>query len=241
MREWLFISDTHLTPDRPDVIRLFVRFVDEVAIHADRLYILGDFLEYWLGDDDSAEGLEPVFQALKMLDNGGVNVFFMAGNRDFLVGHALADKCGFSIIEEPYMLEINGKKTLLLHGDTLCTDDIEYQKFRTMVRNRKWQQQILARPLREREQLAHSMRQQSEQANAEKDYQIMDVNQDSVIQTMKKYSVQLLIHGHTHRPAIHDFNINGQPAKRIVLSDWHNKGSYVKINESSEPELVEFS
>ena len=128
-----------------------------------------------------------------------------------------------------------------MHGDTLCTDDIEYQKFRIMVRNREWQQQILARPLQEREQLARSMRQQSEQANAEKDYEIMDVNKNTVIETMQKHSVRLLIHGHTHRPAIHEFEINGQPAKRIVLSDWHSKGRYIRISENKEPELIEFS
>lgn len=241
MREWLFISDLHLAPERPEVIDLFERFVDEIAIHAERLYILGDFLEYWLGDDDKATGLEKVFQSLRKLNDKGVDVFFMAGNRDFLIGNELAEKCGFKIIEEPFIKNINGHDTLLMHGDTLCTDDIEYQKFRAMVRNKDWQQAILAKSLEEREQLARSLRQQSEQANAEKDYDIMDVNQDTVVKTMQAHSVDLLIHGHTHRPAIHEFEINGNAAKRIVLSDWHNKGSYIRITENSEPELIEFS
>ena len=241
MREWLFISDLHLAPERPEVIHLFERFVDEVAIHAERLYILGDFLEYWLGDDDKATGLESTFQSLKKLSDAGVSVFFMVGNRDFLIGSKLAKKCGFEIIEEPYIESINGSNALLIHGDTLCTDDVEYQKFRVMVRNGEWQQQILARPLQEREQIAISMRQQSEYANAEKDFQIMDVNQKAVIKTMQKHAVDLLIHGHTHRQAIHELEINNRPAKRIVLGDWHNKGSYLRISDKTEPELVSFS
>lgn len=241
MREWLFISDLHLAAERPDVIHLFERFVDEVAVHAERLYILGDFLEYWLGDDDKALGLEEVFQSLKKLSDSGVSIFFMAGNRDFLIGDELAKKCGFSIIEEPCIESINGQQTLLMHGDTLCTDDVEYQKFRSMVRNKDWQQQILEKSLEEREQIAQSMRQKSEDANAEKDLEIMDVNQDAVIKTMQSHSVKLLIHGHTHRPAIHEFEINGQAVKRIVLSDWHETGSYIRMTENSAPELISFS
>jgi UDP-2,3-diacylglucosamine hydrolase len=241
MREWLFISDLHLAPERPEAIDLFERFVDEVAIHAKRLYILGDFLEYWLGDDDKAVGLENVFQSLKKLSNAGVSVFFMAGNRDFLIGNKLAEKCGFKTIEEPFIENINGQATLLMHGDTLCTDDVEYQKFRVMVRNKAWQDEVLAKSLEEREQLARSMRQQSEQANAEKDVEIMDVNQDTVIETMQQHSVNLLIHGHTHREAIHKFEINNHPATRIVLGDWHQKGSYLRVSDKAEPELISFA
>lgn len=241
MREWLFISDLHLAPDRPEIIHLFERFVDEIAIHAERLYILGDFLEYWLGDDDKAIGLENVFQSLKKLSDAGISVFFMAGNRDFLVGHELAQKCGFKIIDEPFIETINGQTTLLMHGDTLCTDDIAYQSFRAVVRNKAWQDDVLAKSLKEREQLAQSMRQQSEQANTEKTEEIMDVNQNAVIKTMQTHSVSLLIHGHTHRPAIHEFKIDGHPAKRIVLSDWHDKGGYLRISENTEAELISFN
>ena len=240
MREWLFISDLHLAAERNEAIQLFKRFVDEIAIHAERLYILGDFLEYWLGDDDRVEGLEPVFQALQRLSTAGVSVFFMAGNRDFLVGNELAEKYSFNIIEEPYIENINGSKALLMHGDTLCTDDVEYQKFRAMVRDKSWQQQILARPLSEREQIARSMRQQSEFANSEKNYEIMDVNQLTVQNTMQEHGADLLIHGHTHRKAVHKFEINNQPATRIVLGDWHRKGSYLRLTDKTEPELIDF-
>ena len=241
MRDWLFISDVHLDPERPEIIHLFERFVDEVAIHAERLYILGDFLEYWLGDDDKAAGLEIVFQSLKKLSDSGVSIFFMVGNRDFLIGDVLAKKCGFKIIDEPFIESINEQTVLLMHGDSLCTDDTEYQQFRATVRDKAWQQQILARPLLEREQIARSMRQQSEYANSEKDFDIMDVNQNTVIDTMQKNDASLLIHGHTHRPAIHEFKVNSKPVKRIVLSDWHNKGSYIRISENTEPELIYFS
>ena len=241
MREWLFISDLHLAAERNETIRLFERFVDEIAIHAERLYILGDFLEYWLGDDDTAVGLEKVFESLKKLSDANVSVFFMAGNRDFLIGNELAEKLDFKIIEEPFIEDINGSKALLMHGDTLCTDDVEYQKFRAMVRDKPWQQQILARPLQEREQIAQSMRQQSEFANAEKNFTIMDVNQNAVSETMKQHAVNLLIHGHTHRPGIHEFEIDGKAAKRCVLGDWYNQGSYIRIAENSPPELISFS
>lgn len=239
MREWLFISDLHLAPERAGVIQLFERFVDEVAIHAERLYILGDFLEYWLGDDDRADGLEAVFDALKKLSDSGTSVMFMVGNRDFLIGEGLAKKCGFEIIEEPFIETINGQRALLMHGDTLCTDDVEYQKYRTMVRDSTWQQQILARPLQERVQIAQSMRQQSAYANSEKNFEIMDVNQDTVIETMKQHQVDLLIHGHTHLPGIHEFEIEHRPAKRLVIGDWSTQGSYLRITDKTQ-ELIVF-
>lgn len=240
MRDWLFISDLHLDPEQPGVIDLFVRFVDEIAAHADRLYILGDFLEYWLGDDIEVPGLEPAFTALKKLSDNGVPVFFMAGNRDFLIGQQLAQKCGFKIIDEPVIENIFGEEALLMHGDTLCTDDAAYQAFRAVVRNKAWQKETLAKSPQERLQLAQTMRQKSEQANAEKDYEIMDVNQNTVVEVMQEHAVNLLIHGHTHREAIHQFQLNNQPAKRIVLGDWHETGSYLRISKIAEPELVKF-
>lgn len=240
MREWLFISDLHLAPERPEITHLFQRFVDEIAIHAERLYILGDFLEYWLGDDDETTGLEIAFSSLKKLSDRGTNIFFMAGNRDFLVGNKLADKCGFKIIDEPFIENINGQNALLMHGDTLCTDDAAYQSFRAMVRNKGWQEEVLRKPLQERQLLAQSMRQQSMQANSEKPEDIMDVNQDTVISTMQQHSVSLLIHGHTHRKAIHEFKIDDRPAKRIVLGDWYKEGCYLRIADNLDPELIKF-
>jgi UDP-2,3-diacylglucosamine hydrolase len=241
MREWLYISDLHLAPERPQIIQLFERFVDEVAINSDRLYILGDFLEYWLGDDDNAEGLDNAFSALERLSKSGTNVFFMHGNRDFLVGDLLAKRCQFKIIFEPLVENINNQPVLLMHGDSLCTDDIEYQKFRNMVRNKKWQDEQLVKPLVEREKIAKSLREQSQLANASKSPDIMDVNQNAVVAAMKEHNVSLMIHGHTHRPAIHEFKINGKEAKRIVLGDWYETGSYLRITEDNKMDLITFS
>lgn len=241
MHDWLFIADLHLAPERPQIIHLFERFIDEIAVQADRLYILGDFLEYWIGDDDTATGLENAFSALKRAHNADTKVYFMHGNRDFLVGEKLAARCQFKLIHEPIVENINGTPALLMHGDILCTDDIEYQQFRAMVRNTDWQSALLSKPLQEREQIARSLREKSQQATADKEENIMDVNQNAVIETMQRHAVSTLIHGHTHRPAIHRLEINGQPASRIVLGDWYHSGSYLKITGNDKPQLLTFS
>lgn len=241
MRDWLFISDLHLAPERPQIIDLFERFVSEVAVKADTLYILGDFVEYWLGDDDRAEGLKTAFSAFDQLKEAGTNVFMMHGNRDFLIGDDLAARCHFQLIEDPLPIQIQNHPALLMHGDTLCTDDVDYQKFRTMVRNTDWQNDFLSKPLQEREQIALSLREQSKQATADKSPDIMDVNQDAVVETIRHHGISTLIHGHTHRPAIHEFEVDGNPVKRIVLGDWYETGSYLRIPEEGEAELITFS
>jgi len=241
MRDWLFISDLHLAPERPQIIDLFERFVSEIAVRADTLYILGDFVEYWLGDDDRAEGLNTAFSAFNQLKEAGTNVFMMHGNRDFLIGDDLAARCHFQLIEDPLPIQIQNHPALLMHGDTLCTDDVDYQKFRTMVRNTDWQNDFLSKPLKEREQIALSLREQSKQATADKSPDIMDVNQDAVVETIRHHGISTLIHGHTHRPAIHEFEIDGNPVKRIVLGDWYETGSYLRIPEEGEAELITFS
>ena len=241
MSDQLFISDLHLSPERPQIIDLFVRFSLEIAANAKTLYILGDFLEYWLGDDDKAEGLEPVFSALRRLSSNGTDIYFMHGNRDFLVGDKLAERCQFQLIDDPQPVLINQQPALLMHGDTLCTDDIEYQQFRATVRSPQWQQQILNKTLPERELLAKSLRDTSQLATADKLPDIMDVNQQAVEDIMQQHNIQLLIHGHTHRPAIHDLCINEKNAKRIVLGDWYTTGSYLTFTEENQPELNTFS
>jgi UDP-2,3-diacylglucosamine hydrolase len=241
MRETLFISDLHLAPERPQIIQLFTRFVDEIAINADTLYILGDFVEYWIGDDDRAEGLADAFAAFEKLKESGTNVYLMHGNRDFLIGNDLAKRCHFQLIDDPRLIQLQNRPTLLMHGDTLCTDDVDYQKFRTMVRDEQYQKTFLEKPLEEREQIAQSLREQSKEATAYKPADIMDVNQEAVIDIMKQHDVSLLIHGHTHRPAIHEFEINGSPAKRIVLGDWYETGSYLRVSEDSVAELISYT
>lgn len=242
MDDIVFISDLHLAPERPQIIDLFIRFVDEVAAEADALYILGDFLEYWLGDDDPAPSLLAVFDKLIELDEKhGTKIFFMHGNRDFLIGSELAQRCHFTQIDDTYKIKINNQDALLMHGDTLCTDDIEYQKFRQMVRSTQWKQDILSKTLEERIQIAKSLREKSRQSTNEKEEYIMDVNQDATDAVFIDNDVDLLIHGHTHRPAIHHKTINHRDTTRIVLGDWFKTGSYLRIKDSSEPELQTFN
>lgn len=237
----LFISDLHLAPERPGMIRLFERFVDEVAVHADTLYILGDFVEYWIGDDDKALGLEPVFSALIRLHQAGTTIRFMHGNRDFLIGKKLARRNQFEIINDPFLDKLDSQTVLLMHGDLLCTDDIAYQNFRRKVRNRTVQRIFLLLPLFLRERIAKSLRGTSEKATSYKSEAIMDVNQQAVEDSMRKAGANVLIHGHTHRPGIHELFIDDKKAKRIVLGDWYQDGNYLRINADKEFELVKFS
>jgi len=237
----LFISDLHLAPERPEMIRLFEKFVDDVAVHADTLYILGDFLEYWIGDDDKALGLEPVFAALGRLHQAGTIIKLMHGNRDFLIGQKLARRCHFDVIDDPYIDNISNQPVVLMHGDLLCTDDIAYQDFRRKARNKTIQRIFLLLPLFLRERIAKSLRGTSEKATSYKSAAIMDVNQQAVEDAMRKAGVNTLIHGHTHRPGIHEFELDGEKAKRIVLGDWYKDGNYLRINANKEFELVQFS
>ncbi len=237
MKPWLFIADLHLSPQRPDIIALFQRFCEDIASNAERLYILGDFVEYWIGDDNDASGLQPAFDALAQLSQQGVKLFFMAGNRDFLVGDRLAQRCGFSRLADPAVIHFGAAPILLMHGDSLCTDDAEYQQFRLMVRDPQWQQQFLAKPLAEREAMARAMREHSMQANTEKDEFIMDVNQHAVEQAMQQHGVDFLIHGHTHRPAVHAFETGGRRKQRIVLPDWYDHGGYLALTDLQQLSL----
>ncbi len=234
MKDFVFISDLHLLPERPEIMDLFVRFSEDIASKADSLYILGDFLEVWWGDDDPATGYQDVFKALtKLATQCHTEIFLMHGNRDFMIGEALAKRCHFKIIHDPHKISLYNRDILLMHGDTLCTDDIEYQKFRQMVRNPLWQQQALTKTLEERYQLAQSIRENSKQSTIDKDEYIMDVNQAETEKVFLENDIDLIIHGHTHRPAIHHKTINGSDTTRIVLGDWHETGSYLRINDAS--------
>jgi UDP-2,3-diacylglucosamine hydrolase len=241
MKDIVFISDLHLAPERPQIIKLFLRFADEVAASADELYILGDFLEYWLGDDDPSPALKAVFdKIIELSEEHHTKIFFMHGNRDFLVGNGLAERCHFEIIDDPYRLQMQGRDVLLMHGDTLCTDDIEYQKFRHVVRSEQWRQDILSKSLEERIQIAKNLRDQSKKSTTEKEEAIMDVNQQETDRAFIDNNVDSIIHGHTHRPAIHHKVINDQDTTRVVLGDWYETGSYLRVNDSSEFKLQSF-
>jgi len=234
MKDIISISDLHLMPERPEIMDLFVRFAEDIASKADSLYILGDFLEVWWGDDDPAAGYQDVFNSLiKLATEDKTEIFLMHGNRDFMIGEALAKRCHFNIIHDPHKISLEKRDVLLMHGDTLCIDDVEYQKFRQMVRNPLWQQQVLTKTLAERFQLAQSIRENSKQSTTGKDEYIMDVNQAETEKVFLENDIDLIIHGHTHRPAIHHKTINGNDTTRIVLGDWHEAGSYLRINDDS--------
>ena len=237
MSEVLFISDLHLAPERPDIIQLYLKFLDDQARSARRLYILGDFVEYWLGDDDPAQGLESVFSKMKQLADDGLKIYLMHGNRDFLMGDIFAERCGCTLIGDPVVESLNQHTALLMHGDSLCTDDVRYQQLRVMLRDPQWQQDFLAKPLAERELIARALREQSKEETQAKQAEIMDVNVDAVAQAFTQHGVSLMIHGHTHRPAIHQLEVSGQQVVRIVLGDWYEKGSYLEIDDNGQYQL----
>lgn len=228
----LFISDLHLTPERPLPVQLFQRFIIEVAQNAQSLYILGDFFEAWVGDDNLAEAFnQDIATALNSLAAQGVKVFFLAGNRDFLVGPAFAKAAGLTLLPDPTQIDLYGIATLLAHGDQFCTDDDTYQAFRRQVRDPAWQQQFLAQPLPQRLALAAALRERSEHAKAGKKPEIMDVNAAAIRAAAEIYPVSRIIHGHTHRPARHEITLNGKTVERWVLPDWYETGGYLACDE----------
>ena len=227
----LFISDLHLHETRPQVTRAFFHFLQNQAINSEKLYILGDFFDSRVGDDDDSPLNIEVANALKKLSDSGTQIFLMHGNRDFLLGEKFAAQAGAQILAEYALIDLYGQPTLLVHGDSLCTDDTEYMAFRQQVRSPLWQQQILAQPLAARRILAAQLREKSQAMNSLKAEDIMDVNQAEVVRVMQSAGVKCLIHGHTHRPARHVFDINGETAERIVLGDWHDKGWAIYADE----------
>jgi UDP-2,3-diacylglucosamine hydrolase len=227
----LFISDLHLDTARPESTELFGRFLDEQASNADALYILGDLFEAWVGDDDPSPAGAVVAEKLLGLRAAGVPVYFMRGNRDFLLGGAYARRAGMTILPDPAVVMLHGKPTLLMHGDTLCSDDIAYQQFRTQTRDPRWQQQFLSQPLAARLAFAEQARAQSQvHQSALKALgsmeAITDVNTVSVESTLARFGIDRMIHGHTHRPAVHAHE-NGE---RIVLGDWYEQGSVLRVD-----------
>jgi UDP-2,3-diacylglucosamine hydrolase len=228
----LFISDLHLCDERPRGNEIFVEFLRSDASGAAALYILGDLLEYWIGDD-TLDRHPPVFMAaMRALSDSGVPVFVMHGNRDFLLGTRFAAACGCTLIADPTLITLGETRTLLMHGDTLCTDDVAYQTFRRQVRDPRWQQQFLALPWEQRVSTAKSVRAESQLQTAAKADYITDVNADAVRLAMRAAGVSQLIHGHTHRQAIHSFDLDGAAARRIVLGDWYEHGSVLKYDDT---------
>lgn len=245
----LFVADLHLCDSRPETGRRFIDFLTHIAPHADGLYILGDLFEYWLGDDTLDAPLHRhIAAALSALASTGTAVYFMHGNRDFLIAGQFARSCGAQLLNDPTLIDLYGASSLLMHGDTLCTDDVEYLKFREQVRDPEWQTQFLSQTLPARTALAEQARNRSESAKQEKTAAIMDVNDAAVAAALRQYHYPRLIHGHTHRPARHLVTLDQRTCERWVLPDWYNGGGYlhcsasgcelIDLTASDEPKVV---
>jgi UDP-2,3-diacylglucosamine hydrolase len=223
----LFISDLHLEDSRPDISAALFEFLHHNLGKTDELFILGDLFEVWIGDDSSSGLSAAVSDALARFNSAGAAIYLMHGNRDFLLGESFAQSCGGALIQEPYVINTGVGQVLLMHGDILCTDDVDYQEFRQMVRSHSWQKNFLAQSLVQRQAFAKQARAKSAVETSAKVNGIMDVNAAAVAQALDSAGTALLLHGHTHRPAIHE--LAELSAKRVVLGDWDKRGWYAEI------------
>ena len=229
----LFISDLHLCASRPQISRIFFSFLQREARQAESLYILGDLFEYWAGDDDLGDPLNAaVASALATLADNGVHVYLMLGNRDFVIGAEFARASGVTLLPDPTLLSLYGQPLLLMHGDTLCTLDAQYQAFRREARSESWIRDLLAKPLAERKTAIEALRRRSELEKRSKPAAIMDVAPAEVEAVLRRHGYPRLIHGHTHRPARHVHTVDGHACERWVLADWYRAGSYLACDAS---------
>jgi UDP-2,3-diacylglucosamine hydrolase len=228
----LFVSDLHLCPTRPAINRIFFDFLRGAAAHAEALYILGDLFEYWAGDDDDAPFNTSVLTALAELSERGVALYLMHGNRDFLIGGRFASACGARLLDDATVADLYGTRTLLMHGDTLCTEDVRYLEFRAKVRNPAWQRQFLAQSLDARKEIIAGLRSENATEKKLKSEEIMDATPAGVEAALRAHGYPRLIHGHTHRPALHRHVVDGHACERWVLADWYASGSYLKCDAS---------
>jgi len=231
----LFISDLHLSGERPAINRRFFAFLREQAPRAAVLYVLGDLFEYWIGDEelDAADGdplARKVAEAFGALSRKGIGVCLMHGNRDFLIGKRFCEVSGARLLDDPSVEKIGGARTLLMHGDTLCTDDVDYQAWRKVARSREWQREFLAQSLPERRKALQALREKSKEVVGAKPAEIMDVNDGAVREALRAHSLTRLVHGHTHRPARHELEVDGRRCERWVLPDWYGKGGYLEVS-----------
>lgn len=232
MTHSLFISDLHLCSAEPQISEAFRRFLRDVAPAAEALYILGDLFEYWAGDDDLEDPLhQEVANLLDGLAAQGVRIYLMHGNRDLLIGQRFVEACGGTLLPDPTVVELYGVRTLLSHGDALCTDDVAYQAFRTQVRDPRWQAGFLAQPLAQRRALIQQVRAKSNEEKQIKSAEIMDANVDAVAALLRDHGYPRLIHGHTHRPAHHRLHLDGHDCERWVLSDWSAQGHALRCDQ----------
>jgi UDP-2,3-diacylglucosamine hydrolase len=230
----LFIADLHLSPEHPERSLALIDFCQQRVHPDDKLYILGDLFEAWIGDDVGITTYADVIACFNELTHSGAEVFFMAGNRDFLVGQAFAQATGIQLLSDPTVCQFDEQNTLLMHGDTLCTDDTEYQNFRTLVRSPAWQLNFLSLPAAKRISQAEDYRQQSQVKTAQKSDDIMDVNNNAVTKAMQAHDASLLIHGHTHRPNVHHL----PTGDRAVLGDWTTHFDYISWPQGQKWHLI---
>lgn len=226
-----FIADLHLAENRPDITACFLSFLKNEAIKAQKLYILGDLFEVWFGDDYQTTLTESVASALSSLNETGTAIYFIHGNRDFILGEKFAKRATMTLLPEKCMIDLYGENALIMHGDTLCTKDIDYQKFRKKSRSWWWLGFMTNLPLFIRKKIAKNYRNKSKNAQQHKSLDIMDVTDAEVVKELETFNCQLLIHGHTHRPNIHQHYANGKTAKRIVLGDWYEQGAWLKVSK----------
>ncbi len=244
MSQALFISDLHLSAERPESSEQFFRFIGDEASRAQALYVLGDLFEYWAGDDElnnpAGDPLAAeVASAFKSLEKSGVQVWIMHGNRDFLLGKGFLAASGAQLLDDPSVIKFAGKRLALLHGDTLCTDDHDYQAWRRVARSEAWQSEFLAKPLAARHETISGLREKSKEVIAAKPAEIMDVNQVAVREVFRHLKLRHMIHGHTHRPARHEHQVDGARCERWVLPDWYGRGGYLALDDVG-PRLVSF-
>lgn len=228
------ISDLHLAPEHKSGTALFQQFMNTLAPKADALYVLGDLFEAWVGDDDDDRYVQNIIDRFQQFSTTGKPLYFQRGNRDFLLGDAFTKRTGGQMLDDEHITELANQTVLLMHGDQLCVDDVDYQKFRAMVRTEAWQQTLLAKPLTERKAIASAMRMKSKENQQNKAEYIMDVNQAALESTLQKHQVSNVIHGHTHRPAHHQFTLNEQAAHRWVLGDWHDSAKIIECRDTIE-------
>ena len=234
MPQSIFISDLHLAPERPATVALFLDFLRRRGREADSLYILGDLFDAWIGDDDDTPPYPHIRAALQDLTASGTRCLIMHGNRDFLIGRAFARETGCTLLKDPTLVDLEGTPTLLMHGDLLCTDDVPYQKFRRRIRNPIVTRLVLWKPLKKRRAIAAGYRRKSGEAMAAKTEDIMDVNQGTVVDYMRRYDAERLIHGHTHRPADHRLQLDDRSVTRSVLAEWHqDRGELLVCSEGN--------
>jgi|ERR1700674_268259 UDP-2,3-diacylglucosamine hydrolase len=231
MAETIFISDLHLSSDRPETNDRFFRFLHDTAVHAEALYVLGDLFEYWIGDDDDDIFNHEISAAFAELSATGTELYFMHGNRDFLLGETFVGRCGGTLLPDPTLIDLYGTPTLLMHGDSLCTDDVEYVAFRARIRDPQWLAGFLKQPLATRRVQVEGLRKLSTQETQTKAAEVMDVTLSAVQQVLRDFGYPRLIHGHTHRPARHVHVAGNHVCERWVLPDWYGQGGYLLVDE----------